>query len=194
MYNIESIVEALLYFAGLQEIKTKIIKACYLLESEYFDKTGQRLTNIKYKYYYYGPYSESIVNSMMNNKNILYNPQISINGNDYDLFKLIKISSIHKFDPFTLSMIMKWAKIMQNSTLDKMLKLSYNDKNFKRTKKGHVIKFESDFLKKKELLKKRFRDKYRNRELINEEIESLKEVNNEELIEYSRNLLRKSKD
>ena len=49
MYKIEEIIEAPLFFAGSQDIKTKIVKACYLLESEYFDKTGQRLTDAEYK-------------------------------------------------------------------------------------------------------------------------------------------------
>jgi len=49
MYKIEEIIEALLFFAGSKDIKTKIVKACYLLESEYFDRTGQRLTDAEYK-------------------------------------------------------------------------------------------------------------------------------------------------
>jgi len=193
MYKIEEIIEALLFFAGSQDIKTKIVKACYLLESEYFDKTGQRLTDVEYKYHLYGPYSEAIVTSMMNDKNISHIPQISINGNDYDLFKLKKTSVISKIDPLTLSFIEKWAKIMQQKTYDEMLNLAYSDKNFKKTEKGKVINFDSDFLKKKELLKKRVKEKFKNRELTKEEAEGLKRECNEELIQYSRSLLRESK-
>jgi hypothetical protein len=193
MYKIEEIIEALLFFAGSQDIKTKIVKACYLLESEYFDKTGQRLTDVEYKYYLYGPYSEAIVTSMMNDKNISHIPQTSINGNDYDLFKLKKTSVISKIDPLTLSFIEKWAKIMQQKTYDEMLNLAYSDKNFKKTEKGKVINFDSDFLRKKELLKKRLKEKFKNRELTKEEAEGLKRAGNEELIQYSRSLLRESR-
>ena len=193
MYKIEEVIEALLYFAGSQDIKTKIVKACYLLESEYFDKTGQRLTDVEYKYYYYGPYSEIIVNTMMNDKNIAYSSQTSVNGNDYDLFKLKKTSVISEIDPLTLSFIEKWAKIMQQKTLNEMLILAYNDKNFKRTEKGQIIKFDSDFLKKKELLKKRVKEKFGNRKLTKEETDGLKEAGNEDLIQYSRSLLRESR-
>ncbi len=192
MYKIEEIIEALLYFAGSQDIKTKIVKACYLLESEYFDKTGQRLTDIEYKYHLYGPYSEAIISSMMNDKNIAYSPQTSMNGNEYDLFKLKKTSVIAKIDSLALSFIEKWAKIMQQKTYNEMLELAYNDKNFKRTEKGQIIKFDSDFLKKKELLKKRAKEKFGNRKLTKEEADGLKEAGNEDLIQYSRKLLKES--
>ena len=193
MYKIEEIIEALLYFAGSQDIKTKIVKACYLLESEYFDKTGQRLTDVEYKYHLYGPYSEAIISSMMNDKNIVHSSQKSMNGNDYDLFKLKKTSVIAKIDSLTLSFIEKWAKIMQQKTYNEMLELAYNDKNFRKTAKEEVIKFDSDFLKKKELLKKKVNDKFGNRKLTKEEAEGLKKAGNEDLIQYSRGLLRESR-
>ena len=193
MYKIEEIIEALLFFAGSKDIKTKIVKACYLLESEYFDKTGQRLTDVEYKYHLYGPYSEAIVTSMMNDRNILYIPQTSMNGNDYDLFKLKETSVISKIDPLTLSLIEKWAKIMQQKTYDEMVNLAYSDKNFKKTEKGKVIKFESDFLRKKQLLKKRVKEKFKSRKLTKEESEGLKRAGNEDLIRYSRSLLRESR-
>jgi len=193
MYKIEEIIEALLFFAGSKDIKTKIVKACYLLESEYFDKTGQRLTDVEYKYHLYGPYSEAIVTSMMNDRNILYIPQTSMNGNDYDLFKLEETSVISKIDPLTLSLIEKWAKIMQQKTYDEMVNLAYSDKNFKKTEKGKVIKFESDFLRKKQLLKKRVKEKFKSRKLTKEEAEGLKRAGNEDLIQYSRGLLRESR-
>jgi hypothetical protein len=193
MYKIEEIIEALLFFAGSKDIKTKIVKACYLLESEYFDKTGQRLTDVEYKYYLYGPYSEAIVTSMMNDRNISYIPQTSMNGNDYDLFKLKETSVISKIDPLTLSLIEKWAKIMQQKTYDEMVNLAYSDKNFKKTEKGKVIKFESDFLRKKQLLKTRVKEKFKNRKLTKEEAEGLKRAGNEDLIQYSRGLLRESR-
>lgn len=193
MYKIEEIIEALLYFAGSQDIETKIVKACYLLESEYFDKTGQRLTDVEYRYHYYGPYSETIVNSMMNDKNISYSEQKSMKGNEYNLFKLKKTSAISKIDPLTLSFIEKWAKIMQQKTYDEMIELAYSDKKFSKTEKGKVIKFDSDFVRKKELLKKRVKEKFGNRKLTKEEIEGLEEAGNEDLIRYSRSLLKESK-
>lgn len=78
MYKINEIVEALLYFAGSRDIKTKIVKACYLLESDYFNKTGKRLTDIEYKSYFYGPYSKAVITSIMSDENIfdLYIPLI----------------------------------------------------------------------------------------------------------------------
>jgi uncharacterized protein YwgA len=193
MYKIEEIIEALLYFAGLQDIKTKIVKACYLLESEYFDKTGQRLTDVEYEYYLYGPYSEALVSSIMTDKNISHIAQRSKNGNEYDLFKLKKTSVIFKIDPLTLSLIEKWAKIMQQKTYEEMLKLAYSDKNFAKTEKGQIIKFDSDFLKKKELLKKRVKEKFGNHKLTKEEIEGLKGAGNEDMLQYSRSLLRESR-
>jgi len=192
MYKIEEIIEALLYFANSREITTKIVKACYLLESEYFDKAGQRLTNVEYKYHLYGPFSESITSSMKNDSNILYNPQTSMDGNDYGLFTLKKTSVISKIDPFALSLIEKWAKIMQQHTLEEMLKLAYNDKNFRKTKKGKIVEFESDFLKKKELAKKRVKEKFSNYKLSKEEIDGLNKAGNDSLLRYTENLLKES--
>jgi hypothetical protein len=192
MHKIDEIIEALLYFAGLQDITTKIVKACYLLESEYFDKTGQRLTDVEYKHHYYGPYSEAIISSMKNDKNIAYSPQKSIEGNDYGLFKLKKTSVISKIDPLTLSFIEKWAKIMQQKTLEEILELAYSDKNFKKTEKGKVINFDSGFLKKKEFLKKRVMGKFGAYKLTEEEIEGLNKAVNEDLIKYSSKLLKES--
>ena len=193
MYKINEIVEALLYFAGSRDIKTKIVKACYLLESDYFNKTGKRLTDIEYKSYFYGPYSEAVIMSIMSDENIVHTTQTSMNGNDYDLFELKNTSVIPKIDPLTLSFIEKWAKVMQRSTLDKMLDLAHNDKDFKNTEFDKVIKFGSDFLRKKALLKKRFEKKFSSRELTDEEAKGLEESGNEDLIQYSRNLLRNSK-
>jgi hypothetical protein len=55
-------------------------------------------------------------------------------------------------------------------------------------------KFDSEFQRKKELLKKRINEKFKNRELTKEESEGLKRAGNEELIQYSRSLLRDSKE
>ncbi|MEM3473814.1 MAG: hypothetical protein QW735_04425 [archaeon] len=54
---------------------------------------------------------------------------------------------------------------MQQNTLDEMKTLAYNDKNFKKKAKEEVIKFDSDFLKKKELLTKRLKKQFGNRKL-----------------------------
>jgi hypothetical protein len=53
--------------------------------------------------------------------------------------------------------------------------------------------FDSNSLRKKKLLKKRI-EKFKNRELTKEEAEGLKKACNEGLIQYSRSLLRNSKE
>ena len=194
MYKIEEIIEALLYFADSQEIRTKIVKACYLLESEYFDKTGKRLTNVEYKYHYYGPYSETIVEAMEKDENIMCNPQISMNGNDYILYMLKKTSVISEIDPLTLSFIEKWAKIMKQMTPEKIKKIAYEDKNFKRTARGKIINLESDFLRKKELLKERVKVRFGSRNLSKEELEGLNKDIDEDLLKYSMQLLSEPND
>jgi hypothetical protein len=54
--------------------------------------------------------------------------------------------------------------------------------------------FDLEFLRKKELLKKRINEKFKDRKLTKEEAEGLKRACNEELIQYSRSLLRDSKE
>jgi len=54
--------------------------------------------------------------------------------------------------------------------------------------------FDSVFLKKKELLIKRIKEKFKNIGLTKEEAEGLKRACDEELIQYSRSLLRESKE
>jgi len=53
---------------------------------------------------------------------------------------------------------------------------------------------EEEAVGKKELLKQRIKEKFKNRELTEEEAEGLKRAGNEELIQYSRSLLRDSKN
>ena len=176
-YKIKEVIEALLYFAGLQDIETKIMKAFYLLESEYYDKTGKRLTSAEFKYHFFGPYSEAVLNTMKSDSNIIFNIQTGMSGNEYTLFKLkdpFAVSeTISKFDPVTRSLIEKWAKVMQNSTYDEIVQTAYKDKNFTKTEKGEVIKFDSEFLKRKEALKKRVGAKFTGRKLTKDEAETL---------------------
>jgi uncharacterized phage-associated protein len=45
--------------------KTQLVKYMYLVEVEYFRKTGKRLTDLEWKFYHFGPYAfelESILN------------------------------------------------------------------------------------------------------------------------------------
>ncbi len=74
-----------------------------------------------------------------------------------------------------------------------MLEVVYSDSNFKQTKHGEEIKINSDFAKKKQVLKERLVRKFGSRELTEEELKGLKEEGNEKLIQYSRSLLKNSK-
>ena len=56
------------------------------------------------------------------------------------------------------------------------------------------MQFDADFLKKKELLKKRVKERFGKHKLTKEEVDGLKEAGNEDLIQYSRSLLRESKE
>ncbi len=193
MYKIEEIIEAILYFAGKQSIKTKIMKAFYLLEAEYYKETGKRLTNARFIHYYYGPYSAEVVNALETDPNLMYSNEVSLRGKDYELYKLQKMPNINIIDPFTLDLIKKQAELIQQHNLDEVLEVAYKDNNFKQTGYGEEIKFGSDFAKKKQMLKERLVKKFGNRELAKKELEGLKEEGNEELIQYSRSLLRNSK-
>jgi len=193
MYKIKEIIEALLYFADSQEMRTKIVKACYLLESEYFDKTGKRLTSMEYKHWNYGPYSADVVNVAEQDKNIRHDSRLSIRGNPYVLYKLETSPDLtSKFDSFTLSLIKKWGQAMKKNSLDQLKKIAYEDKNFKRAAKKQTIHFESDFLKKKELIKKRVKAKFGSYKLTKEELEGLSKTHNESLVNCSMKMLAES--
>jgi len=192
MYKIEDVIQALLYYAGSQSIKTKIVKACYLLESEYFDKTGKRLTNIEYIYYLYGPYSRKINNVLIKNPNFVIESKMSKNKNNYQLIRIVKEPKLSKFDSFTLSLIKKWGHLMVSEDTNKMLKLAHEDKNFIKTPKEKNIQFNSEFLKKKETLKQRVKNKFRNYKLTKKDFEALKAAHEKELVNYSKKLLIKN--
>ena len=193
MYKIEEIIEAILYFTGTQSIKTKIIKAFYLLEVEYYKETGKKLTNAQFIQYYYGPYSSEVVNALETDPNLMHSNEVSLRWKDYELYKLQKMPNINIIDPFTLDLIKKQAELIQQHTLDEVLKVVYSDSDFKQTKHGEEIKISSNFAKKKQMLKERLIRKFGSRELTKKELEGLKEEGNEELIQYSRNLLKNSK-
>ena len=193
MYKIEEIIEAILHFIGEQSIKTKIMKAFYLLEAEYYKETGKRLTDANFIHYYYGPYSYEVVNALETDPNVIRSDEMSYWGKDYELYRLQKTPDIDRIDPFTLNLIKKQAVLIQRHTLDEVLKVAYSDSNFKQTKQGEEIKFGSDFTRKKQMLKERLVKKFGNRELTEKELKGLKEEGNEELIQYSRSLLKNSK-
>ncbi len=44
----------------LPPLKTRLVKLIYLSEVEYFRRTGQRLTSLKWKFYHYGPYAPAL--------------------------------------------------------------------------------------------------------------------------------------
>ena len=192
MYKIEEIIEAILYFAGRQSIKTKIMKALYLLEAEYYKETGKRLTNASFIYYHYGPYSYEVINVLETDPNIMNNSEMSYEGKEYELYRLTNIPNLDRIDSFTLELIKKQANFIQQHTLGEVLKVAYNDSSFKQTKQGEEIKFGSDFTRKKQMLKECLVKKFGNRKLTEEELKGLEEEGNEELIQYSRSLLKNS--
>ncbi len=102
MYKIEEIIEAILYFTTDRQsittktIKTKIMKAFYLLEAEYYKETGKRLTNAQFVHYYYGPYSAEVVSSLETDPNLMRSDEISFSGKRYELYRLQKAPDIGK--------------------------------------------------------------------------------------------------
>jgi hypothetical protein len=40
--------------------KTQLVKMLYLVEVEHYRQTGERLTDLKWKFYYYGPYAHEL--------------------------------------------------------------------------------------------------------------------------------------
>ncbi len=102
MYKIEEIIEAILYFTTDRQsittktIKTKTMKAFYLLEAEYYKETGKRLTNAQFVHYYYGPYSTEVVSSLETDPNLMRSDEISFPGKRYELYRLQKAPDIGK--------------------------------------------------------------------------------------------------
>jgi len=193
MYKPEEIIEALLSVAGSKELRTKVMKTFFLLESDYYDRTGKRLTEIEFKNWDYGPYSKTIIDIAEEDQNIKYTAGVSTKGNPYITYELRKpIDLTSKFDPFTLALIEKWGRIMKEKDLDELKKLAYEDKNFKKTEKGENITFESDFLKKKEAIKNRAKENAKLLKLKKEELEYLSKAHDEELMNFTRMMLLKS--
>jgi len=193
MYKPEEIIEALLSFAGSKELRTKVMKTFFLLESDYYDRTGKRLTEIEYKNWNYGPYSQTIIEKAEEDQNIKNKPGVSAKGKPFVAYELQKSFDLtSKFDPFTLSLIEKWGRIMKEKDLDELKKLAYEDKNFKKTRKGEIITFESNFLKKKEAIKNRAKENARLFKLKKEELKYLSKAHDEELMNFTMLMLAKS--
>ena len=82
---------------GSEYSKTKLVKLLYLLDYKTFKGEGKTFTGLKYKKYYYGPYSEDIEKaiSMLKRRKILkVEDTVSVYGYRYYIFQLEKNASM----------------------------------------------------------------------------------------------------
>ena len=129
---------------GEEYSKTKLIKLLYLLDYETFKSTGHIFTDLSYKKYYYGPYSEEIEEaiSLLKDKGILeVTVTQGIYGQKYYIFKLKRYEDIERLSKKERKEIQKKLENYLNKNLDEILDIVYETEPVKKARFGERIYF-----------------------------------------------------
>jgi uncharacterized protein YwgA len=131
---------------GVLHSKTKLVKLLYLLDLKAIKKLGKTLTGVKFKSYFYGPYSDEIdevlnyleelgfISSIKNTSFYL--------GKEYIVYKL---NNMPNFDALTLeekNFIRNVIKNYKDKDLDEILMEVYSSEPFIKSEFGEEIRFE----------------------------------------------------
>ena len=129
---------------GVLYSKTKLVKLLYLLDRHFVQQRNMPLTGIKYKSYFYGPYSEEIDVALkyLQEKGFL---RIKVSENFFGIpYYIIELTSFPDFKALTdeeVKEIRNFVSKYVDKSLDEILEEVYETKEYKETEFGEVIKF-----------------------------------------------------
>lgn len=138
-----ALVHILSLLGGSEYSKTKLVKLLYLLDYRTFKEEQKTFTGLKYKKYYYGPYSEDIEKAitMLKNRKVLKVEDTisSIYGYRYYIFKLEKnVSMLPEADKEKIESALK---DYIHKKLDEILDIVYDTEPMKGVSFGQEIQF-----------------------------------------------------
>lgn len=121
--------------------KTRLIKLLYLLEIEYYKHNQKRLTDLKWQFYHYGPYTSEI-ESILGSPDIGEIPFVSRDGrigNQYDLTEDEAKSHVNPEIKRLINYVVKdWGETDLNKLLDYVY---FETEPMKDAKRGDLLDF-----------------------------------------------------
>ena len=127
--------------------RTRVVKLLYLSDLISSARTGKKITNIKYQYYFYGPYSNDIIEEldMLVDKKIIKDYTFHTNSgiaHDYrlndEMEEKVK-DDVQKVDERQREIIDEVIKKYDGMRLDKLLDLVYSTKPMKEHAPGDAL-------------------------------------------------------
>lgn len=145
--SLTTLQKVIIYLArkGLFDLtRTKLVKLLYLIDLEYWTRKKKTLTGLNYVSYYYGPYSEEIIDAiqeLQKDQVIQEFSAISPEGRQYYIYNLRKKINLDElsFRKKDLEIIEEVLGKYKDLSLDEILEQVYKSQPYKRTKKGHAI-------------------------------------------------------
>ena len=124
--------------------KTRLIKFLYLVEVEYYREMGQRITDLNWLFYYYGPYALEL-DAVFSEREFEKKEIKSQDDKDVILFKVAEsvASYAHKIDVKISLLIKKIVGYWKDKPLEELLDYVYFETEPMQTveKRGDVLDF-----------------------------------------------------
>lgn len=124
--------------------RTKLVKLLYLIDLYYAKVKNRSVTDLTYYSYYFGPYSEQIINaiSQLKGYEIEEYSNIGLDGREYYLYKPgmnPRWETPPALQDEELEVLNQVIDEHGNKSLDEILKYVYNTEPYKNCKKGKPI-------------------------------------------------------
>jgi len=131
---------------GVLHSKTKLVKLLYLLDLKAIKELGRTLTGVKFKSYFYGPYSDEI-DEVLNYLEELGFISIDKNfsfytGKEYIVYKLNNVPNFNALTFEEKNFIRDVIKNYKDKDLEEILMEVYSSEPYIQSEFGEEIKFE----------------------------------------------------
>ena len=129
---------------GVLYSKTKLVKLLFLIDKHFANKYGAPLTNVKYRSYFYGPYSgdiESALDYLTENGYITMRYVNDFIAEPYYELTLIELPKFSALSEKEKEEVRDFISRYVSAPLKDILEEVYQTEEYKNTEFGEVIKF-----------------------------------------------------
>ena len=129
--------------------KAKLVKILYLIERFYFGKYNKPLLGLKFKSYFYGPYTDEIDKALASLRDSgfigMRYEESFYSGRNYYAIQLLSVPNFGELTGEEREEIANFIKNYVDKSLDDILEEVYSTEEYKKTPFGEEIRFESSF-------------------------------------------------
>lgn len=129
---------------GVLYSKTKLVKLLFLIDKHFANESGSPLTNVKYRSYFYGPYSgdiESALDYLAQNGYITIRYVSDFVAEPYYVLTLVEPPKFSALSEEEKEKVRDIISRYVNTSLKDILEEVYETEEYKKTEFGEVIKF-----------------------------------------------------